>query len=229
MDADGLRLLYVSANLGGTSALGGIGGLDTGGASQPTQSAIDYAINWAGFLVAPDRGLFIWTPIALVLLPAAWRSRRHAPDWVLALLVGGLAYTAVQLRINHFHGVDEFFGYRHGLELFTCALPLYAIAWHRARSAAVRGVVAGLFVVQTFAMLLGAVLGHGLTVHEVWTDNTVLYLLRAAPTLTAPLLLVVAILAVAVGRSVAATPQVHQQDLGTTSRGVPGHEEQTDT
>lgn len=187
---------YVSQNLGG---LAGLGGLDDGDAVASSVWRVwewlpHYLVNWLGLLIAPDRGLFVWTPLALLLLPAAWRARKVAPDWVLALAAGGLAYTAVQLRINEFHGVDVFFGYRHALELFTCALPLYAIGWHRTERAWVRGLAAGLLVLQVFAMLFGAFRSAGvLGVFTVWTDNTIVFLVRNAPLQIGPL--AVAILA----------------------------------
>jgi hypothetical protein len=163
----------------------------------------DPLLNVAGFLIAPDRGLFIWTPIALVLLPAVWRIRGSAPTWTIWLTVGGLAYTAVQLRINHFHGVDAFFGYRHPLELVTCAFALYAVAWSSVRSARLRGVVASLAVLQIAAMALGAVRSDGLLgVDEVWRDNSLLVVLRMEPLVMAPLMLVILALAVRVGLDV---------------------------
>jgi hypothetical protein len=163
----------------------------------------DPLLNVAGFLIAPDRGLFVWTPIALVLLPSVWRIRGSAPAWPIWLAVGGLAYTAVQLRINHFHGVDAFFGYRHPLELVTCAFALYALAWSRLRTARLRGVVAGLAVLQIAAMALGSVRSDGLLgVDEVWRDNSLLVVLRMEPVVIAPLMLGILALAVRIGLDV---------------------------
>lgn len=193
---------YVAQNLGG---LGELGGLDDGSTASTGLWKIwqwlpDYALNWIGFLIAPDRGLFVWTPIALVLLPAAWRAWRAAPDWVSMLAIGGLVYSAVQLRINHFHGVDTFIGYRHALELLTCLVPLFALAWMQTQRAWVRGLVAGLFVYQVCAMAVGASFGGGvLTVNEVWRDNTLLFMVRTAPRVAGPLAFVALLLAVLAG------------------------------
>jgi hypothetical protein len=159
----------------------------------------DPLVNVLGFLVAPDRGLFVWTPIALVLLPTVWRIRRSVPVWTVWLALGGVAYSLVQLRINHFHGVDAFFGYRHALELVTCAFPLYAIAWSRARPLA-KGVAAGLAVVQVAAMALGSVKSDGfLSADDVWTDNSMLYVMRLEPWVMAPLYAVILVLATRLG------------------------------
>jgi hypothetical protein len=159
----------------------------------------DPVVNVLGFLVAPDRGLLVWTPIALVLLPTVWRIRRSVPAWTVCLALGGVAYSLVQLRINLFHGVDAFFGYRHALELVACAFPLYAIAWSRSRPVA-KGVAAGLAVVQVAAMALGAVKSDGfLNVNDVWTDNSMLYVLRLEPWIMAPLYAVIVLLACRLG------------------------------
>jgi alpha-1,2-mannosyltransferase len=142
-------------------------------------SVPDIALNLAGFFVAPERGLLVWTPIALLLLPSAVRMSRSAQPWVLAFAVGGLAYTAVQLRINWFHGVDAFWGYRLALELVTCLVPLYALAWESVRSAVLRGIVAFMAVLQIAAMTIGGFRTNGfLSVYEVWQDNSVAWLIR---------------------------------------------------
>jgi hypothetical protein len=166
------------------------------------------ALNVVGFFVAPERGLFVWTPLILILLPAAWRALRISPPWVIAFAAGGLVYTSVQLRINWFHGVDTFFGYRHGLELLTATTPLLAIAWARLASPATKGVASGLAVVQIPAMLVGALVPHGfLSVDQTWTDNSMLWLARQQPIFFAPVLALVAWLAVRAGRGVALDAQ----------------------
>jgi hypothetical protein len=161
----------------------------TGYGSYPTDNLVEgvggqwhFLTNVAGFLIAPDRGLFVWTPLALVLLPAVWRVRSSAPVWTVWLALGGVAYTVIQLRINLFHGVDAFFGYRHGLELVACAVPLYAVAWASVTSRVLRAVTAALAVLQAAAMLIGAVSPGGfLHVAQVWRDNSIAFMLREEP------------------------------------------------
>jgi alpha-1,2-mannosyltransferase len=137
-----------------------------------TPSIWDGLVNLLGFLVAPNRGVLVWTPLLLLLLPAAWRARRDAPSWVITFALAGLAYSLVQLRINAFHGGDSFFGYRHGLELLTCIVPLYALAWSRVTSPTVKGVAAGMVVLQTTAMAYGALVptGYG-SGDDAWRRN----------------------------------------------------------
>ena len=188
-------LLVISLNrwVFGTWSLTGYGGYGADPVANLSavagnwQSATNYLVNWAGLLVAPERGLFIWTPVALLLLPAAWRARRTAPDWVALLALGGLGYAIVQMQVNLFHGGDGFYGYRHALELFTCALPLLTIGWQHA-SVKVRRVAVFLVVLQVCAMFLGAVNSSGLVPQEaVWRSNTLVQLLRAEPAVAGPL------------------------------------------
>lgn len=161
-------------------------------------AGLTYVVNWLGLLVSADRGLFVWTPIALVLLPGVWRVRHIAPDWVLALLLGGLGYSAVQMQVNAFHGGDAFFGYRHALELLTCALPIYAIAWDHSRGW-IRRVVAFLFVLQTFAMAIGALYPSGwLSTERVWTLNSLVALATQFPVPMVAMTSIVVLIAVRV-------------------------------
>ncbi len=85
-------------------------------------------VNQLGFWVAPDRGIFVWTPATLLLLPALVRSWRRLPDWSTSLVWGGLAYTVMQGVLNRFWGGDVFYGYRLGLEMLACAAPALALS-----------------------------------------------------------------------------------------------------
>jgi alpha-1,2-mannosyltransferase len=111
--------------------------------------------NQLGMFVAPDRGLLVWTPLVLVLLPALVRSWRTLPDWSRSLLIGGLVYTVVGGAMNTFTGGDGFYGYRYGLELLACATPALALSHGRMRRVerVLFGPVAAL---QAYAFLLGA-------------------------------------------------------------------------
>src|SRR5262249_54485079 len=77
-------------------------------------------VNQLGFWIPPDRGILVFTPLLVVLLPALVRGWRELPDWSRALVWGGLAYTLVQGAFNAFQGGDIFFGYRYGLEFLAC-------------------------------------------------------------------------------------------------------------
>ena len=90
-----------------------------------------YASNWMLTLVSPLRGLLFISPFLLASVPrfrVAWRS---APPWCRTSAIAGLAYMALQLRINVWHGGDAFFGYRLPIESLTLAAPILLISTHR--------------------------------------------------------------------------------------------------
>ena len=106
--------------------------------------------------VSPDRGILVWTPVVLLLLPALVRSWRDLPDWSRSLLAGGLLYTLASCAMNTFTGGDGFYGYRYGLEFLACATPALALSYERMGRLA-RTCLGPLIGVQFFAFLLGAV------------------------------------------------------------------------
>ena len=76
------------------------------------------------------RGLFVWSPFLLLLLPglaAAWRA---APDWVRGSALGGVVYLLVQYKVNRYTGGFDFATYRYPLEGLTALAPLLYLA-HR--------------------------------------------------------------------------------------------------
>lgn len=97
-----------------------------GGSGAPTFIAglVQMVSNLVGFLFSPQRGLLVFTPLALLLAFGVRSAWREAPAWARIMAVGGLAYTLVQLRINSFAGGDAFYGYRLAIELVVCAAPL---------------------------------------------------------------------------------------------------------
>jgi hypothetical protein len=112
-------------------------------------------VNQLGLWVAPDRGVLVWTPVILVLLPALVRSWRGLPDWSRALVWGGLVYTTLNGALDTFTGGDQFYGYRYGLEFLACATPALALSSPRTGKVARRllGPVIGL---QALAFALGS-------------------------------------------------------------------------
>ncbi|HET7389001.1 MAG TPA: hypothetical protein VFJ19_20325 [Nocardioidaceae bacterium] len=139
--------------------------------------------NWAGFLVSPDKGFFVWTPVALLLLPAVVRGWRAAPAWSRWLALGGLAYAVVQLGLNGFTGGDGFQGYRLALEPLVCLTPLYAFTAARAGMVArvlapwVMGIQAGVAAIGAFA---DGVVNY-VNYHQVWQDNSAWKAFREQP------------------------------------------------
>ncbi len=137
--------------------------------------------NVAGFLFAPDRGLLVWTPVVLVLLPVVIRAWRTVPDWSRWLAVGGVAYVALQLALNYFGGADGFYGYRHGLELLVCITPLYTFSLGAAGMRTLRAATVVAFL-QLAIIWPGAVFeSFYVNADDVWTDNSFWYALRHHP------------------------------------------------
>jgi alpha-1,2-mannosyltransferase len=138
-------------------------------------------LNQLGFWVAPDRGILVWTPVIVLMLPALVRHWRDLPDWSKALLFGGLAYTVVQGMRNPFGGGDGFYGYRLTLELVACATPALALSAVRMGRYA-RGAFGPLLVFQAMVIGVGAVNGrvvfHG---DDVWTTHTLLSQVATEP------------------------------------------------
>jgi alpha-1,2-mannosyltransferase len=137
-------------------------------------------VNQLGMWVAPDRGILVWTPLVLLLLPALWRSWPTLPDWSRSLVWGGLVYTIVESALNTFTGGDIFYGYRYGLEFLGCAVPALAFAAPQAGRVA-RAVIGPVIGVQLFAIILGSVNDSAfLPQSEVWHDNAFVHTVNGA-------------------------------------------------
>ncbi len=127
--------------------------------------------NQLGLWISPDRGIFVWTPAVLLLIPALVRGWGELPDWSRGLLLSGLLYTVVQGALNPFTGGDLFYGYRYGLEMVACALPALALASHR-MGAVARLLIGPALALQTFAISIGAVSNnYFLPQSEIWHRN----------------------------------------------------------
>ncbi|QIG42551.1 hypothetical protein G5V58_06960 [Nocardioides anomalus] len=142
----------------------------SGAFSQVQQSLLD-PVNQAAMWVSPDRGLFVFTPLLLLLLPTVVRCWRGLPRWSTDLLLAGLAYTVIQAALIGFSGGYPIYGYRYGLEFLACATPAYAIAACRATGWA-RRVIAPVLALQFTVIVLGAVVDR-VTLWDTdgWTDN----------------------------------------------------------
>jgi hypothetical protein len=84
----------------------------------------DFLENVVLGLVHPYRGILIYTPILLLLLPGIDRGWRVAPPWVRSAAVAGVVYAVVQLRANGWYGGLNYFGSRLLLETLVLASPL---------------------------------------------------------------------------------------------------------
>ncbi|HRD60618.1 MAG TPA: hypothetical protein PLZ93_15095 [Nocardioides sp.] len=160
----------------------------SGAFSQVEQSLFD-PVNQAAMWISPDRGLFVYTPVLLVLLPTVLRTWRRLPRWSTDLLVAGLIYTLLQAALIGFTGGYPIYGYRYGLEFLACAAPAYAIAATHAVGW-VRRSLPALLTLQFTVILLGAVVARvALKDTAAWTENAFVRALvhggPAAPVLAA--------------------------------------------
>lgn len=176
--------------------------------------------NVAGFLLSPDRGLFVWTPLLLLLLPAVCRSWRTLPHWSRWLVWGGLAYTAVQLGQNYYGGADYFYGYRYALELLVCVTPVYILSLDAAGAWARR--IAPVVVALQFAMIApGAVFEtFYLSATDVWRDNSYWYALRHVPMLFGPFTLICLLVGVYASHRLMRRPVVTEEAVTEKLSGV---------
>jgi alpha-1,2-mannosyltransferase len=134
---------------------GEFGGYPTRELANPTTN---YFENIAGFLVSPERGVLVVSPFLLLLLPGLRRAWQVAPAWVRSSAVGGLAYLAIQARINYFSGGSRFWGYRLTIETLTLCAPLLVLAWREwtAKKVWRRRAFAGLAVLSVGVQTIGA-------------------------------------------------------------------------
>lgn len=137
--------------------------------------------NIVGFLFSPDRGLLIWTPLILVLLPSLMISWRQLPDWVQAFAVAGIIYSLVQLRINLFLGGQGYYGYRLALELLACLAPALVYAY-RSTAPWTRVALGAIIGAQFAAISIGSITeGYLVGGVDVWTKNAYLVALGERP------------------------------------------------
>lgn len=172
--ATGLVALVVWNRLvfGAWSLSGGYGTYVTDNLVAPLGSGLmHFVANAVGFFFAPDRGLFVWTPVLLLLLPSLLANWRKVPYWMRAFVFGGLLYSTVQLRINDFFGGQGFYGYRLPLELLVCVTPA-ALAAFLVTARWTRVAIGSLLGLQFAAIAIGAARDYWwLGMEETWTSN----------------------------------------------------------
>ncbi len=157
-----------------------MGAYNSSGVLQGTHQYSFDVVNQLGMWVAPDRGILVWTPVVLLLLPALVRSWRDLPDWSRSLLWGGVVYTVVECAINTFTGGDLFYGYRYGLEFLACATPALALAAPRMGTLAGR-LVGPVLGVQLLAIAVGSINDSVfLPERDVWRNNTFVHFINDA-------------------------------------------------
>lgn len=160
---------------------GGYGSVEQYAARASQSPLLDSVINQLGLLVAPDRGLLVWTPVLVLLLPAVVRGWRQAPGWTRGFALAGLVYLLIQGNMNAFHGGSGFWGYRLTLETLVCVFPLYAATAHYVGRVA-RAVVGPLLGLQVGVLALGASLDLLVRIEEwAWSWNSALGLVLRYP------------------------------------------------
>ena len=175
--------------------------------------------NQLGSWVSPDRGILVWTPILIVLLPVLVRHWRRVPDWSRALAVAGIAYTVFEAMLIEFPGGDSFYGYRMTLELLVCLTPAISIAaLHVGRWGS--ALIAPLIALQFVAISIGAVGENmGLPVSQVWRHNSFLDAAFARPAAGVATIALVAVIAF-LGRRIWNDPVVRRSSRRAERRRV---------
>jgi hypothetical protein len=80
-------------------------------------------------LVNPVRGVLVYTPVLLLLVPFVHRGWRSAPGWVRSSAVAGVLYLVLQLRANSWEGGYDYFGSRLTIETLVLTSPLFLCVW----------------------------------------------------------------------------------------------------
>lgn len=158
--AAGLAALiwYNAAVFGSPSISGGYG--DSFATRASTFDPLDYLGNIVLALVHPKRGLLVFSPFLILLIPGLRSAWRVAPAWVRGSAIGGVLYLLVQLKANRYSGGEYFWGYRYPLEMLAASAPLLLLAyteWLRARSMLVQRVFWWLVAASVALTAIGAV------------------------------------------------------------------------
>lgn len=149
---------FNNAVFGTPSIAGGYG--DRFAERMASLDVLDYAGNVVLVFVDPMRGLLVYSPFLLVLIPGLRIGWRAAPAWVRGSAIGGILYLLLQLKAEGFSGGSGFWGYRYPLETIAAAAPLLLLAytqWLAKASPLVRRAFAALLVASLVLTATGAV------------------------------------------------------------------------
>lgn len=119
-----------------------------------------YVENLLGALFSVDRGLLVYSPLLVLLIPGLRTAWKTAPGWVKGSTLGGVAYLLLQYKANRFSGGFHFLTYRYPLEALTAAAPLLFLSYRewvapRARMVTLFAIAVGLSIVIHGAAALG--------------------------------------------------------------------------
>ncbi len=121
---------------------------------------VDFVGNVLLALIHPARGLLLYSPFLILLLPGLPAAWRKAPSWVRGAAIGGVAYLLLQLKANRYSGGDSFWGYRYPLEMLAATAPLLLLTyteWIRHRSPLLRRFFVYSVVASVALTAMGAV------------------------------------------------------------------------
>jgi hypothetical protein len=102
---------------------------------------VGYLRNIVMALVSPTRGLLVWSPFLIVLIPGLVSGWKAAPGWARGAAIGAVAYLLFQYKANRYSGGSGFATYRYPLEALTAAAPVLVLSyttWVAERPAAIR-------------------------------------------------------------------------------------------
>ncbi len=129
----------------------------------------------AGLLFSPARGLFVFTPVFLLTLPALVRSLlRPEPPLLRYLVIGALAHIVFIAKLSFWWGGHSF-GYRYLVETvpaFTVLLGLTYTTWSRRHRVLTHALFWPLTALSVYVQFLGAVyFPCGWNLHPVDVDR----------------------------------------------------------
>jgi hypothetical protein len=105
------------------------GGYSWGASDVIARGRVGFLRNVWGAMFDIKRGLFVYSPFLILLIPGLGAGWKVAPRWARGAALGGLLYMAVQLAANRFSGGAGFLGYRYPIELLIAAAPLLTLAY----------------------------------------------------------------------------------------------------
>jgi alpha-1,2-mannosyltransferase len=215
-------LLYNRLVFGSWSVLGGYAVANHGHASFAAHwwgvGPLGFLENVAGTAVSPGRGIFLYSPFLVMLIPGLRSAWRQAPDWVRGSALAGAAYLAAQLYLNRFSGGTYFYGYRLPIESLTLAAPLLLGSYSTwvCEAIARRRVFMGLALASFAVQLLGAFpFTAPIKTQHPWTSSDFAHVLHVlGPTES---VVVVAVAALAGAAVIAVDRFLAHRDKSTTA------------
>ena len=155
----GLLVWFNDYVFGSPSIAGGYG--DLFAARMADLDLLEYAGNIILVFVHPMRGVLIYSPFLVLLLPGLRSAWRAAPAWVRGSAVGGVLYLLLQLKAEGYSGGGGFWGYRYPLEALAAAAPLLLLSyrdWVTKQPALIHRAFLALVAASLMLTTIGAVL-----------------------------------------------------------------------